>query len=159
MLLNARKSLNMIESKIGTKSSLLSSGYTEVDATLYAYITVILYVLPENSPLRLHINECPNLLRFAQSVQETFLSPKKCVTYANKDEELKLAGSIATATAELDDDKMFSRKMPLIISSSIAIGAMVLFAIKQNLFSVSIYIYFFFTPNNGLPNIAFAVKW
>lgn len=131
---------------MGTKSSLLQSGYTEVDATLYAYVTVILYVLPENSPLRLHIKECPNLLRFAQSVQETFLTVGKCATYANKDEELKLAGSIATATAELDDDKMFSRKMPVIISCAIAVGAMGLFAMKQNLFAVSI---LFLTHYNG----------
>lgn len=139
MLLNARKCLNMVESKMGTKSSLLLS-YTEVDATLYAYITVLSYVLPENNPLRLHINECPNLLRFARGVQETFLAADKCVTYANKDEELKLSGPIGATTAELDDDKMFSRKMPLIISCAIAVGAMVFFAMKQNIFSVSIYI-------------------
>lgn len=143
MLQNARKSLNMLESKMGTNFSLLQSGYTEVDATLYAYITVILYVLPENNPLRLHIMECPNLRRFARNVQEKFLEVGKCLTYANKDEELKLAGQAATSIAELDDDKMFSRKMPLILSCTIAVAAMILFAMKQNLFSVSVYCYFY----------------
>lgn len=105
-------------------------GPSEIDATLYAYLAIILNILPQNNPLKSHLNECPKLLKFVSSFQNQFLNDLKTEN-VDTDEEQQMTGTVM-----LEDEKTFNKVMPKILSFVIAIGAMSLFAIKQGIYKV-----------------------
>lgn len=140
MLLNAKKCLNVLETRLIKSGGLLdANNYEEVDATLYAYIATVTRMLAPTNALRAHLQECPKLMEFMHKFQSTFLAANdgdENTTYVTLQEESKL-GSPAVGIADFDDDKFFAKKMPIILSTIIAAGAMLLFAKKQRIFEVS----------------------
>lgn len=141
MLLDAKKCLNVLESRLKTGGGFLNGHhFEEVDATLYAYIATVTRMLAPTNALRSHLQECPKLMEFQQTIQTAFLSRDAVETYVTPEQEINLgppAGSGSTGLSDVDDDKFFAKKMPVILSCLIAAGAMLLFAKKQRIFDVS----------------------
>lgn len=125
----AKKCLNALNEKIGSKSHLFQMP-TEIDATVYAYISILYYIPMANNPIKTHIHECPNLLQFLDKFGKTFMS-----------DELKQyeqdRPNLSTNDLTNSDANSLSKHGPKIISVVVALGAMTAFAIRNGLFSVS----------------------
>lgn len=131
MLLEAVKMLNQLEAKLGDNHSILGEP-SELDCTVYAYLSIILYCLPHNNPVRMHLTQCTLLVRFVTRFQSTYLFD---VVQPNPDvaEEQRLLGTSISNDLDGESSKWGAKLM----AAGIAIGAMSLFAIKQGIFEVS----------------------
>lgn len=134
MLMDAVKTLNQLEAKLGDKHSILGEP-SELDCTLYAYLSVIIYCLPHNNAVRIHLTQCSQLVRFVSRFQSLYLFE---LMLPNPDvaEEQRLLGT----SISHDMDSESSKWLAKLLAAGIAIGAMSLFAIKQGIFNVGLVI-------------------
>lgn len=131
MQIDAIKALNQLEAKLGDKQTVLGEP-SELDCTLYAYLSIILYCLPHNNPVRMHVAQCSLLVRFVSRFHSVYLFE---LLLPNPDvvEEQRLLGTSTSSHDESETSKWGAK----ILAAAIAIGAMSLFAIKQGIFNVS----------------------
>lgn len=131
MIFDAIKTLNQLEAKLGDKNSVLGEP-SELDCTLYAYLSIILYCLPHNNVVRMHLAQCSLLVRFVSRFHSIYLFD---LLLPNPDagEEQRLLGTSISHDTDGESSKWGVR----ILAAGIAIGAMSLFAIKQGIFDVS----------------------
>lgn len=131
----ARKCLNWIGEKLGTNEFFLEGIPSEVDATIYAYLAIILkYQLPNNQ-LHAHAKQCENLVRYVNNITrkfykeaELFESPK--AKAHNKKQEQK------TFTGQEDEDPPSVVRKRYILSGLFATTVMISYAFFAGIFSV-----------------------
>lgn len=134
--MDAIKTLNQLESKLGDKKTFLGEP-SELDCTLYAYLSVILSLLPHNNVVRTHLTQCNLLVSFVSRFKSAYLLD---VIQPNPDktEELRLQGTSSSHDLDSDSPKWVGK----VLAGCIAIGVMSMFAYKQGIFGV-IYIFYF----------------
>lgn len=103
---------------------------TEIDATIYAYLSILYHIPMANNPIKVHIQECPNLLQFLDKFGKKFM-----VT------ELKLyeqeRPNISTNDLTNSENSNLSKHGPKILSVIVAFAVMTTYAIRNGIFSVS----------------------
>lgn len=135
MSFKAKKCLNWISEKLGGNEFFLDGVPSEVDATIYAYLAVILrYQLPNNQ-LQSHANQCENLVRYVNNItkkfykeSEVFESPKA------KAKTEKQEQKVFTGTEDEDPPTVVRRRY--ILSGLFATTAMISYAFLSGIFSV-----------------------
>lgn len=127
MLLRSKKCLNQIADRLANKDFFLSS-YTELDANLYALLSIIYYIPIGNNPLKMHMNECPSLIKYIERFRRKYLADIEVTDTVIKSK---------TGIVENEDDTYYLAVGPKIFSAVVAFGAMSLFAMKQGFFQVS----------------------
>lgn len=134
MTMEAIKTLNQLETKLGDKKSFLGEP-SELDCTLYAYLSIILHMLPHNNVIRTHLSQCNLLVSFVSRFKTAYLTD---VIQPNPDksEELRLQGTSSCHDLDGDSPKWVGK----LIAITIAIGAMSLFAFKQGIIIVSLFL-------------------
>lgn len=131
----ARKCLNWISEKLGSNEFFLDGVPSEIDATIYAYLAIILkYQLPNNQ-LHSHAKQCENLVRFVNNITskfykeaELFESPK--AKAQSKKQEQKVF------TGQEDEDPPAVVRRRYILSGLFASTAMISYAFLAGIFSV-----------------------
>lgn len=108
---------------------------TEIDATIYAYISILYYIPMANNPIKTHIHECPNLLQFLEKFGKKFMS-NELKQYEQEKPNL------STSDLTTSETKNLSKHGPKIISVIVALAVMTTYAIRNGIFSVSWRIYF-----------------
>lgn len=106
---------------------------TEIDATIYAYISILYYIPLANNPIKTHIHECPNLLQFLEKFGKKFLS-NELKQYALEKPVL------STNDPTNSETKNLSTHGPKIISVIVALAVMTAYAIRNGIFSVSFFL-------------------
>jgi metaxin len=131
----AKNCLNWMSQKLGGNEFFLDGVPSEVDATVYAYLAVILrYQLPNNQ-LQSHAAQCENLVRYVNSITkklfkdtEVFESPKA------KEKTAKQEQKVFTGNEDEDPPAVIRRRY--ILSGLFASTAMLSYAFFTGLFSV-----------------------
>lgn len=103
---------------------------TEIDATIYAYLSILYHIPMANNPIKSHIQECPNLLQFVDKFGKKFMAT-----------ELKLyeleRPNLSTNDLTNSDTDHLSKHGPKILSVIVALTVMTAFAIRNGIFRVS----------------------
>lgn len=136
----AKKCLNWISEKLSSdewKNRLETP--SEFDATLYAYIAIILKQTLPNSQLQSHAKQCDNLQKFADGITKKYFKPserfetpkpnqKRDSTVKSEEEK------VYTGVQEDDDPKDIKKRY--ILSGLFAISAMSFYAVFAGIFKV-----------------------
>lgn len=125
----AKKCLNALNEKIGSKPYLFQMS-TEIDATIYAYLSILYHIPMANNPIKTHIHECPNLLQFLDKFGKKFMLNELKIYEQEKP-------NISTNDLTSSETKNLSKYGPKIVSVLVALGVMTTYAIRNGIFSVS----------------------
>lgn len=127
----------MLDKRLSGNGFVIFDSPTELDSTLYAYITIIMNVLPHSHVLRSHVNECPHLLQFVHAYHQKYfacdldLLSQNNNSYTNIAEERQLDGS--GKSKDLEEGLNSSKWIPSLFAVLIAGGAMLLFGSKKGI--------------------------
>lgn len=131
----AKKCLNWISEKLGTNEFFLNGVPSEVDATIYSYLAIILKFHLPNNQLQSHANQCENLVRYVNNItrkffkeDELFESPKAKAQSKKKEQKV--------FTGQEDEDPPAVIRRRYILSGLFATSAMISYAFLAGIFSV-----------------------
>ncbi|EDW81000.1 uncharacterized protein Dwil_GK11255 [Drosophila willistoni] len=68
LVMNAKKCVNLLSSKLGRKVWFFGDTYSELDAIVYSYLAIIFKITLPNNPLQNHIKGCSNLVNFINRI-------------------------------------------------------------------------------------------
>ncbi|EDW96674.1 metaxin-1 homolog isoform X1 [Drosophila yakuba] len=68
LVVNAKKVVNLLSSKLGRKVWFFGDTYSEFDAIVYSYLAIIFKIALPNNPLQNHIKGCQNLVNFINRI-------------------------------------------------------------------------------------------
>lgn len=135
MAFKAKKCLNWISEKLGNNEFFLEGLQSEVDATIYSYLAIILkYQLPNNQ-LNSHAKQCENLVRYVANVTKKFYneselyeSPKAKAQQEKQEQKV--------FTGQEDEDPPADIRRRYLLSGLFATTAMISYAFLAGIFSV-----------------------
>lgn len=135
MIFKSKKCLNWISEKLGKNEFFLDGTKSEVDATIFSYLAIILkYQLPNNQ-LQAHANQCENLVSYVQNIlnkfysdSEVFESPKAKAQQQKKEQKV--------FTGQEDEEPKAVVRRRYIVSGLFATTAMISYAFLSGIFSV-----------------------
>lgn len=127
LLINAKKCINVMAHKLEDNNS-FSQTISELDATLYSYLTILFHTNLTNNPLQEHIRGCPSLLKYINRMHKTYL--KDIPVSQDKNENKKPVNLT-------NDDEIYSKKSTKILAIIVAFGAMAFFAFANGLLQVN----------------------
>lgn len=135
MNFKARKCLNWISEKLGNNEFFLDGCQSEIDATLYSYLAIILkYQLPNNQ-LHAHAKQCENLVRYVKNITKTFYSDSELFESPKaKEHSQKQEQKVFTGQEEEEPKDVVRRRY--ILSGLFATTAMISYAFLAGIFSV-----------------------
>lgn len=132
----AKKCLNWISEKLDNNEFFLEGGVaSEIDATIYAYLAIIIKNQLPNHQLQSHAKQCENLVHYVNNMtkkyfkeSELFESPKA------KEKKEKQEQKVFTGTEDEDPPAEVRRRY--ILSGLFATTAMISYAFLAGIFSV-----------------------
>lgn len=132
----AKKCLNWISEKLSTNEFFLDGVQSEVDATIYAYLAIIIrYQLPNNQ-LHAHAKQCENLVKYVNNItkkffkeSELFESPKAKANQQKQEQKV--------FTGQEDEDPPHIVRRRYLLSGLFATTAMISYAFLAGIFSVN----------------------
>lgn len=75
MMLNAKKYINMLAERVEKKRWFFGGPKPdEIDASIYAALSILLNLPIPNNELKSHINECPHLVNYVDRIQRKYMS-------------------------------------------------------------------------------------
>ncbi|XP_055375128.1 metaxin-1 homolog [Condylostylus longicornis] len=83
ILLNAKCCINFLSKKLGNQIWFFGDHYSELDAIVYSYISIIFHVSLPHNPLRDHIKECKNLVVFINRITKDIFRDEGYMTKSN----------------------------------------------------------------------------
>lgn len=135
MEVKAKKCLNWISEKLSNNEFFINGTQSEVDATVFAYLAIILrFQLPSNI-LQSHVKPCENLVRYVNDLTKKFFTDSECfesekVKAKNEKKEQKVF------TGQEEDDPPAEIRKRYILSGLFASAAMLGFGYITGIFSV-----------------------
>jgi metaxin len=79
MTVNAKKCLNWLAEKLNDNKFFLGH-QSELDCTLYGYLSIILYHSLPNNSLQVHLQNCPNLVKYVENITKTYFAAEGCTS-------------------------------------------------------------------------------
>lgn len=135
MALKAKKCLNWISEKLSNNEFFFNGLPSEADATIYAYLAIILKFNLPNHALQSHAGNCENLTRYVNNItkkyfkeNELFESPKA------KEEKKKKEQKVFTGNEDEDPPEVTKKRY--IISGLVATLSMATYGYFTGIFSV-----------------------
>lgn len=131
----AKKCLNWISEKLGKNEYFLNGTPSEVDATIYSYLAIILkYQLPNNQ-LQAHANQCENLVKYVNRLTKKFFNEEELYESPKaKAQKEKQEQKVFTGQEDEDPPNVVRRRY--IVSGLFATTAMLSYAFVSGIFSV-----------------------
>lgn len=140
MCARAKKCLNWISDKLGKNDFFLQNCKSEVDATLYSYLAIIIrYQLPNtNCQLQAHAKQCENLVRYVNKMTEKLFAESELFESPTaKAQNQKQEQKVFFTGTEDEEPKAVVRRR-YIVSGLFATTAMISYAFLAGIFSVRI---------------------
>lgn len=131
ILIDARKSINVLSQILGDKKWFLGNKSSELDATIYSYLSILLHITLPNNPLQAHIKECSNLVKFVNRITKEYFGNDGFYSEDEKNKKNKSALVLS------DEELHKSNKATKILAVCGAIAAMIGFAFVHGIFTVS----------------------
>lgn len=135
MIFKAKKCLNWISEKLGKNEFFLDGTKSEIDATIFSYLAIILKYQLTNNQLQSHANQCESLVRYVDNIlkkffseSEVFESPKAKAQQQKKEQKV--------FTGQEDEEPPADVRRRYILSGLFATTAMIGFAFFAGIFSV-----------------------
>lgn len=135
MSFKAKKCLNWISEKLGSNEFFLNGTPSEVDATIYAYLAIILKFHLPNNQLNSHASQCENLVKYVDNLTKKFFSSSELFE-SPKAKAQKEKQEQKVFTGNEDEDPPATVRRRYILSGLFATTAMVGFAFFAGIFSV-----------------------
>jgi metaxin len=132
----AKKCLNWISERLGNNEFFMNGlSQNEVDATIFAYLAIILKFQLPNNQLQSHANQCENLVRYVDNLKKKFFSDTECheseeVKAQNKKKEQKVF------TGQEDEDPPSEIRKRYVLSGLFASVVMLSYGYISGIFSV-----------------------
>jgi len=136
MSLKAKKCINWISEKLSTNEFLINGSPTEVDATIYAYLAIILKFQMPNNQLQSHALQCSNLVSYVNNITKKYFKESevhespKAKAKSQKQEQKVFTGQ------ELDEDSPSDVRRRYFLSGLFASTAMISYALFTGIFTV-----------------------
>lgn len=124
---NAKQCMNVLDAKLNQKKYLLNS-VSEVDANVYAYLSIISMFPMKNNPLKSHFDQSTNLIKYLKNFNKAYLSDFKFDV-----ETETIPAEANNANSDIDAN---TKKLPKILAFVVAVTAMTVFATKHRLLRV-----------------------
>lgn len=135
MALKAKKCLNWISEKLSNNEFFFNGQPSEADATIYAYLAVILKFNLPNHSLQSHASNCENLTRYVNSMTKKFFKESE-IYESPKAKEEKKKKEQKVFTGQEDEDPPEVIKKRYILSGLVAAVSMVSYGYYTGIFSV-----------------------
>lgn len=140
--LKAKKCLNWISEKLGNNEYFFNGQPSEIDATIYAYLSIILKFRLPNHSLQSHIKPCENLVKYVNNVTTKYFKESELYESPQvKEENLKQEKKVFTGQEDEDPPAVVSKRY--FLSGIIAGVSMLSYGYLTGIFSV---IYIKFNP-------------
>lgn len=128
-IVNAKKCINLLSRKLGKNIWFFGDFYSELDAIVYSYLSVLLNVnLPQN-PLQVHIKECHNLVTFINRITKDIFQREGLTSAKALENDLLMTPS--------EREFMASKKTVQILAALFAILAMGGYALTSGILDVT----------------------
>lgn len=137
MCLRAKRCLNWISEKLGKNDFFLQNCKSEIDATLYSYLAIIIrYKLPNtNCQLQAHAKQCENLGRYVNNMTKNLFAESELFeSPAVKAQSQKQEQKFYTGNEDEEPKEVVRRRY--IVSGLFATTAMISYAFLAGIFSV-----------------------
>lgn len=136
LILNAKSLVNSLNVRFEKRSWFLGGRKpSEVDAAIYAALSLLLYLPLQNSDLRAHINECPYVVKFIDRIRIKYLSDIK------SPEKDSSTPTIVTRVQKLFINKekgTLSNGVVKVFFGLVTIGSMAFFAISHGIVAIEL---------------------
>jgi metaxin len=136
MELKAKKCLNWLSEKLGTNEFFANGTQTEVDATIYAYLAIILKFQLPNNPLQAHGKQCENLVRYVNNLTKKFFDESECFE-SEKVKEQNQKKEQKVFTGQEEDGSPAEIRKRYIVSGLFATTVMIVYGYLHGIFSVN----------------------
>jgi metaxin len=135
MIVNAKKCLNWLSEKLGENNKFFLGVPSELDATIYAYLAVILHhTLPKNE-LQNHVKNCPNLVNYVENFTKHF-SPEECFSSKDDASKSKPKNGQTFHTGQEDEENLGTKRRRQILSGLFALISMSSYAFFSGIVQV-----------------------
>jgi metaxin len=134
MIVNAKKCLNWISQKLESNKFFLGVP-SELDASIYAYLAVILHhTLPKNE-LQNHVKNCPNLVKYVENFTKNF-APEECFSSEDSTSKSKPKNGKKFHTGQEDEEDLGTKRRRQLFSALFAFISMSSYAIFSGIIQV-----------------------
>lgn len=135
MEVKAKKCLNWISEKLGSNEFFINGIQNEIDATVYAYLAIIIRQQLPNNPLQVHAKQCENLIHYVNNLTKKFFKESELFESEKvKEQNQKKEQKVFTGQEEEDPPGVIKRRY--ILSGMFATVAMLSFGYFHGIFSV-----------------------
>lgn len=135
MALKAKKCLNWISEKLSNKEFFFNGQPSEADATIYAYLAIVLNFNLPNHSLQSHVLPCENLKRYVDSMTKKYFKPSELYESPKAKDEKKRKDQ-KVFTGQEDEDPPAVVKKRYVLSGLFAAMSMVTYGYFTGIFSV-----------------------
>lgn len=136
MSFKAKKCLNWLSEKLGNHEFFLNGVPSEVDATVYAYLAVILKYQLVNNVLQGHAKQCENLVKYVNNITMKYFKESEVYESPSvKAKTIKQEQKVFTGNEDEDPPAVVRRRY--ILSGLFATTAMISYAFLAGIFSVT----------------------
>ncbi|XP_070490960.1 metaxin-1 homolog [Chironomus tepperi] len=133
----AKKCLNWFSEKLGTNEFFLNGTQSEVDATVYAYLAVILKFQLPNNQLQAHAKQCENLVRYVNNLTKKYFDESECFE-SEKVKEQNQKKEQKVFTGQEEDGSPAEIRKRYIVSGLFATTAMIVYGYLHGIFSITL---------------------
>lgn len=135
MALKAKKCLNWISEKLGNNEYFLNGQPSEIDATIYAYLAIILKFRLPSHVLQSHIKPCENLVKYVDNMtQKYFKESELFESEQAKKEKQKQEQKVFTGNEDEDPPEVVRKRY--VTSGLVAVVSMFTYGYMTGIFSV-----------------------
>lgn len=134
LVINAKKCVNMLSKRLSTKNWFFGGKKpSELDATIYAALTIFVNMQLQNNELKSHISECPNLIIYINRIHAQFSLDLKVIQI-----EKRLSPVARIQEFFFNKEKgTISNGSIKVIFAILTLGSMSLFALTHGLIEVN----------------------
>uniref|UniRef100_U5ETA2 Putative translocase of outer mitochondrial membrane complex subunit tom37/metaxin 1 n=1 Tax=Corethrella appendiculata TaxID=1370023 RepID=U5ETA2_9DIPT len=138
MMLNAKKCINWIAEKIGDNDWFLGQESSEIDATIFGYLSIILHATLPNNLLQIHLRQCTNLVKYVERITKKYFAEDGFCTANAKNSHRKTEEETSTFyTGKEDDENVSAKRKRILLSGFVALITMTAYAIYSGILHIS----------------------
>lgn len=139
LIFSAKKAINMLAERIGTKLWFFDSREpTEVDAVVYAVLSILLNAQLQSTEIKNHIGSNPNLLKYIDRIRKKYLSDL-CVKESSPlpDERPSIYGRVKNVFVNKEEGTVSNTTMKILFAT-LTVGTMIVFAVSHGIVELAL---------------------
>lgn len=139
MILNAKKYINMLAERFEKKRWFFGGQKPdELDASIYAGLSILLNLKLPNNDLKSHITECPNVINYIDRMRKKFMNDPN----RSSDQCIESTHTVFNRVQEIfinKEEGTLSNTMMKVLFGILTVGTMVVFAISHGILEIVSY--------------------